>query len=83
MKEEVKVMKGMDNNAPHGFYRRWEDGYGQMMLMGGDGQHGYGGIPSGWEEQEEAFQGEWEDFRHQWRVYKQDFQGEWEGFQHQ
>ncbi|PED72038.1 hypothetical protein CON97_11215, partial [Bacillus pseudomycoides] len=39
-------MKGMDNNAPHGFMAGGADGYAQMMLMGGAGQQGYGGIPS-------------------------------------
>ena len=38
-------MKGMDNNAPHGFFGGGSDSYEQMMLMGG-GQQGYGGIPS-------------------------------------
>lgn len=38
-------MKGMDNNAPHGFFGSGSDSYEQMMLMGG-GQQGYGGIPS-------------------------------------
>ena len=60
-------MKGMDNNAPHGFFGGGSDSYGQMMFMGGDGQHGYGGIPSWMEEQ-------LEDFQRQWRVHKQDFQ---------
>ena len=39
-------MKGMDNNAPHGFFGGGSDSYEQMMLMGGAGQQGYGGIPS-------------------------------------
>ncbi|EJQ50299.1 hypothetical protein IEE_00697, partial [Bacillus cereus BAG5X1-1] len=39
-------MKGMDNNAPHGFMVGEEDGYAQMMLIGGAGQQGYGGIPT-------------------------------------
>ena len=42
----MKGMKGMDKNAPHGFFGGGSDSYGQMMFMGGDGQHGYGGIPS-------------------------------------
>ena len=41
------------------------DGYGQMMLMGGDGQHGYGGIPSWMGGAGGGFQGEWEDFQRQ------------------
>ncbi|MGQ0515845.1 hypothetical protein ACT453_31010 [Bacillus sp. D-CC] len=40
----MKGMKGMDNNAPHGFFGGGSDSYEQMMLMGG-GQQGYGGIP--------------------------------------
>ncbi|EJS78248.1 hypothetical protein ICY_00537, partial [Bacillus cereus BAG2X1-3] len=39
-------MKGMDNNAPHGFFGGESDSYAEMMLMGGAGQQGYGGIPS-------------------------------------
>ena len=50
-------MKGMDNNAPHGFFGGGSDSYEQMMLMGG-GQQGYGGIPS-W------MGGTPEDFPHQ------------------
>ncbi|AIM14151.1 hypothetical protein BAHan_5240 [Bacillus anthracis] len=42
----MKGMKGMDNNAPHGFFGGGSDSYEQMMLMGGAGQQGYGGIPS-------------------------------------
>ncbi|PHE04440.1 hypothetical protein COF59_26360, partial [Bacillus pseudomycoides] len=37
-------MKGMDNNASHGFMIG-QDGYAQM-LMGGAGQQGYGGNPT-------------------------------------
>lgn len=50
--EEVKEMKGMGNNAPHGFMPGKTDGYAQMMQMGGHGQQGYGGM-HGWAEDQE------------------------------
>lgn len=58
-------MKGMDNNAPHGFMVGEEDGYAQMMLMGGAGQQGYGEIPMWMGGAGGGFPGEWEDFQHQ------------------
>lgn len=49
-------MKGMDNNAPHGFFGGESDSYTQMMLMGGAGQQGTVEFRAGWVEQQEDFQ---------------------------
>ena len=47
-------MKGMDNNAPHGFFGGESDSYEQMMLMGGLANKDTVEFRAGWVEQQEG-----------------------------